>query len=367
MKRIIILIVLFFLSLTLFGDGIILNNDKPIRGEWKFKPEKVWSIDSAGNEILVRLGKIDIDRDGNVYISEIKAGKIFAFDKTGKFLCSIGKKGEGPGEYKMVYSFYLFDDTIVVPDMGRFHYFKTNGKYIKTVNTGVSFMFPRAMKDKNILFYVKDEEDGKYKNELLSLFDLSNKKSRLIKKIVSKKPNVISSGGMTLMIKMDGKSVAYNNDSLFIGDSDKYIFEKIDLNGKTLMKFGIKGRKKIRVTEKMKRAKYNRVVFNGGKMPKDMVDKLIKNEPDFANYFDKLIFINNYYFVYLKNPDAEKNDYKFDVFDKDGKYIYRANFKLPAGMLMKTTPVFKGKFVYVFAEDEEGENSFIKYKVSLPR
>lgn len=55
---------------------------------------------SAVGDSLGELSGLAIDRAGNVYVSDFSAFKIWVFDKTGRSLPGIGRKGEGPGEFR---------------------------------------------------------------------------------------------------------------------------------------------------------------------------------------------------------------------------------------------------------------------------
>jgi hypothetical protein len=200
---------------------------------------------------------------------------------------------------------------------------------------------------------------------MLKVFNLQDKTSTLIKKIISKKPNVVSSGKLTIMVKFDGTVVEYNNNFFYLGNKNKYLITKVDTKGKKIFEFGIKSRKKIKLTEKMKRARYDRVVLNGRKMPETLVDRLIKNDPDLVPYFNDITLVGNFIYVYVKDPRDNKVQ-KIDIFTNNGKYIYRSDFRLPENLILKRGPVFKGKFAYVFAEDEDGERKLIKYSINLP-
>ncbi len=365
MKRLIILIVVIILSLTLFGQRTINNEDSPLKGKWDFNLKRIWEVESAGKDMLVQAGSIIIGDEGNVYIMERKHGKIFSFNSDGKFINSIGKKGEGPGEYKQAFRIHLHENIIIVPDMGRFHYFKKSGEYLKTINSGVSFIFPKVMISKYSFIYEKGYDEKETKRDLINIFDLKTKKITKLSETVSKKPSTASSGGMRLVVKTDSTSVAYQSGDLFYGKGDKYLIKKINKKGEKLLSFGIKDRRKIKVTEKMKRKKYEGIVLNGGKMPKSMVDQLIKNDPDQAPYFNGIDIQNGFVFVNLVDPANEKSE-KFDIFSNEGKYLYNAEFILPEDLTLQRGPVFKDGFAYVFAEDEDGEGKLIKYKVNLP-
>ncbi len=44
--------------------------------------------------------EIDVDEDGNIYVLDRKAIHIKVFNSCGKFVRTIGKKGQGPGEFE---------------------------------------------------------------------------------------------------------------------------------------------------------------------------------------------------------------------------------------------------------------------------
>ncbi len=60
---------------------------------WEVAPGKSPVADSLGE-----LSSLAVDRVGNVYVTDFSAVKIWVFDKTGRSLPGIGRKGEGPGE-----------------------------------------------------------------------------------------------------------------------------------------------------------------------------------------------------------------------------------------------------------------------------
>ena len=171
MKKLLFALIIIF-SVTLFA-GHTSNDDKPDKGNWDFNLKKVWSVNSGAEELLIRSGQIRIDGEDNVYMMELKHGKIFKFDKDGKFITTIGKRGEGPGEFKMAFGFFIVGDEIVVPSMGGiFQYFGIDGKFNKSVNTG-SFVFPRYYIDRDRFVWVRSDREGMGKKpEKISIYDL---------------------------------------------------------------------------------------------------------------------------------------------------------------------------------------------------
>lgn len=366
------LFVILFAALTIsITAGNIVNPDKPQNGVWDFNLNKVWAVESGGEELLIRVGQIRTDSDGNVYVMERKHGKIFKFDKNGKFVTTIGKRGEGPGEFRMAFSFFIVGDNIIVPSMGgMFQYFGKDGEFRKQVNTG-SFVFPRYYLNKDSFVWVKSDSEGRGKKpEMISIYDMNTKKSEDIKTISPEELLTAQKGGMVLMIKDSqttaGVVLALQGKDIIYGKSDKYKFMKIDLKGKELSSFSLDGRKRKSISEKFKRKRFENISLNGGRMPKDMIDQMIKGMPDIATYFSR-IFIGKNGLIYIFVSDLENEDGQgVDIFSPEGKYLYHGEIKVEEGSKIRSPIAFYKNSIYMFVEDEEGESSLIKYKIDLP-
>lgn len=58
----------------------------------------VGNIDDE-HTFFLKIGDIDVDDQGNIYVLETKSMEIRMFDKTGRFMRTFAGKGEGPGEF----------------------------------------------------------------------------------------------------------------------------------------------------------------------------------------------------------------------------------------------------------------------------
>lgn len=73
-------------------------------------------VDSA--DVMGRVREIVI-REKYIYVQDITQQCIFLFDKAGKFVSKLNKRGEGPGEYHWLGPFYINDEqTIDIIDKG---------------------------------------------------------------------------------------------------------------------------------------------------------------------------------------------------------------------------------------------------------
>jgi hypothetical protein len=88
------------------------------------------------NKIFFRPGPVIADRDGNIYVAEYTEGEIRKFDQNGEYLLTIGRKGEGPGEFQGVLV-CAFDSSgnLWVDDYGnqRLSEFTASGRYVKSI------------------------------------------------------------------------------------------------------------------------------------------------------------------------------------------------------------------------------------------
>jgi hypothetical protein len=127
-KNVIVVLYLFlFTVLSLSAQNINVD----------FKEVLVLGADeSAPKEYLFNLiTDICTDSKGNIYIAEKKMAKVRVFDENGKFIKSIGRRGQGPGEMLEITCMTVDhkDELIVVDRMNRrFTRFSNMGDSTKT-------------------------------------------------------------------------------------------------------------------------------------------------------------------------------------------------------------------------------------------
>lgn len=90
------------------GVKVVKNPAEPFYGEWKFELEKDLVIgEKEESSLFASPRDVKIDSAGNIYILDPKAYKIHKFSKEGKYLLSMGRKGEGPGEFVLAFDFHV--------------------------------------------------------------------------------------------------------------------------------------------------------------------------------------------------------------------------------------------------------------------
>jgi len=80
-----------------------------------------------GDENYMFAGVIDVEVDskGNIFVLDWKNRTVKKFDNKGKFICDIGKKGQGPGEYSAILVDSCLDrsDRFYVVELMKVHIF----------------------------------------------------------------------------------------------------------------------------------------------------------------------------------------------------------------------------------------------------
>ena len=62
------------------------------------------------NKDFYRIVIVVADGDDNIYINELFEGTIRKFNKNGEYLLTIGRKGQGPGEFNSPGLYIIFQD-----------------------------------------------------------------------------------------------------------------------------------------------------------------------------------------------------------------------------------------------------------------
>ena len=124
------------------GDGAaqgaivrLPERDRPLAGA----AAQVFSVgraEGAEHEMFGIVGGVAFDGAENLYVLDRQLARVMVYDRTGRFLRQIGRKGEGPGELIVPTQLAIGGDgTVVVADLGRDAYslFRADGTFIRNV------------------------------------------------------------------------------------------------------------------------------------------------------------------------------------------------------------------------------------------
>lgn len=119
------------------GIMVIMNPRTPLCGPDILNLKEELSIGQESGEdeyLFSRINDIDVDDEGRIYIIDGSDSNVRVFDEKGGFLKTIGRKGQGPGEFQYpVYIQIIADNELCVVDYlgARAVYFSLEGDYLR--------------------------------------------------------------------------------------------------------------------------------------------------------------------------------------------------------------------------------------------
>jgi hypothetical protein len=83
-------------------DGVrVVNTETPAAGEATLETEELWRVGGLDGEMLIGvIGELLHDEQGNVYLLDGQLSEIQVVSPSGEWLRTIGREGEGPGEFR---------------------------------------------------------------------------------------------------------------------------------------------------------------------------------------------------------------------------------------------------------------------------
>jgi hypothetical protein len=325
------------------GVTIVKNPLEPMYDEDAFSLEEELSIGEAeGKEeyMFSELRQIEVDEDDRIYILDQEEEHINVFDKEGKYLRTIGRKGQGPGELTSASLISVYQNELMVTEQG-LTFFSLDGKFLRHIlSKEIRSMRARfGSKDHIIseeLFF--DPENPRYQ---LKIFDLD---MNLISEIAN-------SPGPDLR-KPYNPFMPYTywlidkDENIVYGFQAEYELNVYNQEGKLLKKI-IKDYDPVEITDEEKEERVKG-------LPSMRQLDIPKYHYAFYRFF---LDDGGRIFVQTFEKVGDEEIYYHDVYGPEGKYIA----KIP----LRMRPfVCKKNRLYSIEEDEEGFQVVKRYKIT---
>jgi hypothetical protein len=121
-------------------DGVrtVKNPAEPLHGRITLSLEEdlVIGNDKDAQTLFFMKISVAVDRSGNIFIWDPDSFRIQKFEKSGRYLRTIGKKGEGPGEFMSPYQLRFQADEggrLYVWDNAKIHLFSVDGGFERSI------------------------------------------------------------------------------------------------------------------------------------------------------------------------------------------------------------------------------------------
>jgi len=352
------------------GVKIIKNPSEPLYGEITLELEEDLSIGNGDKDNCYFYGSIDIDVDtkGNIYVLDRANFRVQKFDRNGNFVLTMGRQGQGPGEFRDPRWMILDQfDRICILDMGMIHIFNQDGELedcigLKNILIQLSFT-----EKENIVCLLSTHTDEGREEKIV----LSNREGNQLKSYansilpVFKRKNMIITGGGPYNPRLH--FCPWLKGSAVYGHSSEYRIFYIDSSGELTFIAEAKQPPEP-ITKKDRNEFYENVFESQNKMSSRFPNReslsmneikkaypLPKNKP----FFLKLLSDDegNVYVFDIPDLYAKEKRIEFDLFNSQGYYLYRVKMAL-LPRVIKTGYIFRDVW------DKEGEFfRVIRYKI----
>lgn len=331
------------------GQVVVVKNPaKPVYGAGAFSLVEELAIggEAGGDYVFASISSIAVSGDGTIFVLDQKDKNIKTFDSEGKLLRTIGKTGEGPGEFQGPSSIHWTarNELAVVDTMRRILFFKAGGEHLRDLSAA-ALSLAEARPDSKGNFFI-----------YLIVFEEANPRYELRKVDAGLKDLFVIETSPTSNFTRDGfdpffpilRWALLPDDRVVCGYAVKDELRIYDAAGKL-------ARKILMDRDAVPVAREDIDERTEGLRPELKQNmKVPKHYPAFRYIVtddEGRIFI-----LCWERPPGRKGFY-FDVFDQEGRYIVRA-------VLPVIQPLIRKGKLYAAEEDEEGNPVLKRYKVA---
>jgi len=151
-------------------DGVTVVKN-PKEGLWDskekanvtiIKERQIGELDGPEEFLFVYISDVTVNSKGDIYVADRQLNEVRKFNKGGEYLLTLGRRGQGPGEFQSVkiVSVNTHNDLVVFDNMlGRISIFSDKGELIKTTKKLMGGLWIEPTKifvaDGNYLFFGK--------------------------------------------------------------------------------------------------------------------------------------------------------------------------------------------------------------------
>jgi len=325
---------------------VVKNPQEPLYGELVFDLEEDLSIGREDDEnyMFHMVRGIALDSQHNIYVTDWGHYRIQKFDKNGNYLQTIGRHGQGPGEFEHTMQLRIEDLTgnLYIRDgLHEIEKFDKKGNYIEKIRLAKAidnFDFDGRGNFIALQHTVTDED-------LSKILCKVNSNGEIIENYVKYPwPIHYQKKGESRTVGYDPEAYCLimsklNKEAFVYGYSRDYGLNIIDTDGRVLFK--------IKKDESPKR-------FSAGE--KRIYKKYHYDLQPYKPFFYSII-IDSQGRIYVQSNRTFNKDFKLnreiDIFSKDGYFLYKTT--IPRG-----TYIIKDGFLYAYVMNEDSGEELVK-------
>ena len=370
MKGVIMRKLLFYgcllIPVLLFAGQTSLK-DIPLKGEWRFEPEKIWEATEAGNNEFGRIAELLVSGQKYIYIRDFKHNISYIFDDGGRFIKKFAPQGNEQGQLSRYLNRFQAGEKIVLASPEKLHFFSQDGTFDHAVENNLFLHFPLFFLNENEFIYAPNLPRSPVHDKKLMLYKILSGEDKMLLDFSASETSGAnpSEGPMVMIFGLTPQvNLAYNRERIVFGRSDQYKIFTADQAGKILFSFSLDRKRKTASTED------KRSHFARSQIPKETAEKIIAQLPDEMTCFSRIDSINGNIYVFAVTGIGPKTtSQQIDIFSEKGEYIYRGKIEFGDNLKFGSpSNLFIGNgYLYVILENDQGRQMLAKYRIKLPQ
>jgi hypothetical protein len=343
-------------TMTKEGDVMVIKNPKePIYKEPILSLKEDFMIGGAqakGEYALALPRSLAVDKAGDLFILDDKESCIKVFDNSGKYVRTIGRRGQGPGEIggASSMSIPLGSNELIVMDISnnRLAFFSMDGRFIKNVPLRGGIADVKTDSQGNAYVAATEFGPGQRTDTLKKMNpDMSSVLADIVNRPEDESRNPFSPREYW---------VVDDQDRLIYGDGKAYEIRYFGSAGKLI-------RKILRDYDPLKVTKQDIDEFGNRRIPGGItpVYNFSSHHGAYRSFFvDDL----GHLFVQTWERIADRSQDIHDIFDADGRFLGRVPLNRHADLINPKVRLMRSGKLYAIEPDAEGYEVVKRYSVT---
>jgi hypothetical protein len=332
---------------TADGIQVVRNPKAPMypQGAVELREElTIGTAEGAEEYMFFRLRGIAVDDQGEIFALDQRKPRVDVFSGDGRHVRSIGRRGQGPGEFQTPFYVALSPaGELLVGEMGRLSFFERSGGFLRNQDNSISRLaFIKYLENGDAVGtrMVMDEKNPRYE---VAIFGRNLEQ----KAVLASSPMPDSSGKYALFASVIRWDISRGREIVCASGQDGYRLSIFDAAGRLIRTID-KSYDPVPVTD----LDIERQMKQHGIQSRDEVTIPRFLPPIWWVYADEAgrIFVS----TWQRDPDS--GIALFNIFDPEGRYL--CDYPIPGEPL-----VFKDGKLYAIVQDEEGIQYIKRYRM----
>ena len=343
-------------------DGIkfVTNPEEPKFGVFEFELVEDLAIGDVNDEdyFFPRSVALNVDNDGNIYVCDGGNRRVQKYDKSGIYVRTIGRQGQGPGEYMSPRRLFLDESgNPCVSDSRSLLYYDRDGIFQKKVQLkgSYSMLIPGPLGTFIGSTQPSGFAEGGAKTSIMHISETGEPIRTIAEYPVSYNKSLKST-----VIHWYTNWAAFTPrtfDSFYYGFSRDYRINAADSDGRTIFIFAKDVKPQPISEEEKKLTKKDGIMLVSGTKDVERATVFPEHRPFFRSFFSD--DTGHLYVILFKSIfEREEQNLAVDVFSNEGIYLCQMNWSFIPALIKKG-------FLYEVRVDEEiGDVKVIRHRIT---